>query len=155
MLARSVFILCVVSVLALGCAGSAKQINHLHVGMTKADVINAMGEPIFERIARAGHKVAAFRTTLVSKSPLIEAFALALETGNLTLLPDEAGRAELEAYERRVTETGISKYAAPEGMHDDTVIARALMYRAMGEAATRVPRNQEHSRQVMEALSRL
>jgi len=31
--------------LVLGCAGSAKKINHLNIGMTKAEVIEAMGEP--------------------------------------------------------------------------------------------------------------
>ena len=34
----------------------------------------------------------------------------------------------MEAYERKVSPvTGRSQYSAPEGLHDDTVIARALM----------------------------
>jgi hypothetical protein len=42
------------------------------------------------------------------------------------------GKAELEAFEMRVSATtGRPAYAAPEGVHDDTVIARALMWRAM------------------------
>jgi hypothetical protein len=41
---RGVLVLCVV-VLLLGCAGYANKINNLNVGMTKADVIEVMGEP--------------------------------------------------------------------------------------------------------------
>lgn len=32
-------------VLLLGCAGSAKKMNNLQVGMTRADVIDALGPP--------------------------------------------------------------------------------------------------------------
>jgi hypothetical protein len=45
MMAKSVLVACVISVLLLGCAGSAKRINNLAVGMTKAEVIEVMGEP--------------------------------------------------------------------------------------------------------------
>ena len=38
-----------------------------------------------------------------------------------------AEQTELEAYERTVTPLGRSQYNAPPGLHDDTVIARALM----------------------------
>ena len=36
----------------LGCAGSAKKINNLNIGMTKAEVIEAMGEPNFTSAAK-------------------------------------------------------------------------------------------------------
>jgi len=93
--------------------------------------LNSIGEPNFESLQRAGLPVVGFKTTHVSKQPLIEAFSLALERGDLMLLPDDVGRSELQAYEVKRTQTGTSVYSAPEGMHDDTVIARALMYRAM------------------------
>lgn len=93
--------------------------------------LNSIGAPNFESLQRAGLPVVGFTTTHMSKQPLIEAFSLALERGDLRLLPDDAGRAELQAYEVKRTETGASKYSAPDGMHDDTVIARALMWRAM------------------------
>ena len=38
-------ILFFLSILVLGCAGSAKKINKLNIGMTKVEVIEAMGEP--------------------------------------------------------------------------------------------------------------
>jgi hypothetical protein len=41
---RSVLILCA-AVLLFGCAASAKKINDLNIGMSKADVIRLMGQP--------------------------------------------------------------------------------------------------------------
>lgn len=95
--------------------------------------LNSIGAPNFEMLQRDGLPVTGFTTTQTSKTALIEAFSLALETGRVKLLNDEAGRSELQAYERTTTANGGSRYSAPAGMHDDTVIARALMYRAMSE----------------------
>ena len=96
--------------------------------------LNSIGQPIFEQLVRNGLPVSGFTTTVQSKMALIEGLSLALEQNSIMLLDDLAARAELEAYERKVTATGLSTYSAPEGMHDDTVIARALMYKAMQEA---------------------
>lgn len=89
---------------------------------------NAMGEPIIEQLQRDGLPVSAFTTTAQSKPPLIENLALCFERIEWQFLDDPIARGELEAYERKVSQqTGRSSYSAPEGMHDDTVIARALM----------------------------
>ena len=45
MLVKRTIILLSLVILVFGCAGSAKKINHLSIGMTKAEVIEAMGEP--------------------------------------------------------------------------------------------------------------
>ncbi len=98
--------------------------------------MNSMGIPLFEQLQREGLPVVGFETTAQSKPILIEGAALEIEKGTLTLLPDDVWTAELEAYERKVNEsTGRSSYGAPEGMHDDTVIARALMIKAMNNYA--------------------
>lgn len=90
--------------------------------------INSIGIPVFEQVERMGLPVVAFETTAVSKPPLIENFALALEKTEWQYLPDPVWTAELEAYERKVSpQTGRSTYSAPDGVHDDTVIARCLM----------------------------
>ncbi|MGF1505843.1 MAG: hypothetical protein ACFB51_12045 [Anaerolineae bacterium] len=49
---------------------------------------NAMGEPNIEALQRDGLPVSGFTTTGRSKPPLIESLALAIEDGELTLLPD-------------------------------------------------------------------
>ncbi len=96
--------------------------------------LNSIGQPMFERLARSGVPVVGFDTTATSKPPLIEALALALDQGSPLLLPLDWATAELEAYERRVNpNTGHPTYTAPDGLHDDTVMARALMNRAMNQ----------------------
>ena len=75
--------------------------------------------------------VRGFVFTGQSKPPLIESLALALEREECQWQSDPVWTGELEAYERRVSpSTGRSQYSAPEGMHDDTVIARALAWEA-------------------------
>lgn len=92
--------------------------------------LNSIGEPNFEELQRSGLPVTGFTTTASSKPPLIENLALALEKGEWQFQDDIIWTAELEAYERKVSaSTGRSSYSAPQGMHDDTVIARALMLR--------------------------
>ena len=93
---------------------------------------NAMGDPIIEEMQYAGLPVRAFATTASSKPPLIENLALTLEREEVHFLADPVARAELEAYEMRVSaNTGRPTYSAPEGVNDDTVIARALMCQAL------------------------
>ena len=93
--------------------------------------LNSIGEPNFEELQRSGLPVVGFETTAQSKPPLIENLALALEKTEWQFQGDPIWTSELEAYERKVSATtGRSQYSAPEGMHDDTVIARALMLRA-------------------------
>ena len=89
---------------------------------------NSIGEPVIEVLQREGLPVRPFQTTAQTKPPLIENLALIFEREEWQFLPDAIWRGELEAYERTVSPTtGRSSYSAPEGSHDDTVIARALM----------------------------
>lgn len=89
---------------------------------------NSIGDPGFEALQRSGLPVAGFDTTASSKPQLIENLALTIERCEIRFINDPVWTAELEAYERQVSSvTGRSSYSAPDGMHDDTVIARALM----------------------------
>lgn len=110
--------------------------------------LNSIGAPIFEQLQREGLPVVGFETTASSKPPLIEGAALEIEKGTVSLIPNDAWTAELEAYERTVSQnTGRSSYSAPADMHDDTVIARALMIKAMNSFAyaARTPRKRKES----------
>jgi hypothetical protein len=92
---------------------------------------NSIGEPNLEELQRDGLPFKGFQTTGTSKPPLIENLALVLEKEEWQFIDDPIWTGELEAYERTVSNaTGRSSYSAPEGMHDDTVIARALMVKA-------------------------
>lgn len=90
--------------------------------------LNSVGQPNFEMLQRDGLPVSGFTTTATTKPPLIENLALALERTEWQFQADPVWTAELEAYERKTSSTtGRSSYSAPDGLHDDTVISRALM----------------------------
>ena len=92
--------------------------------------LNSIGEPNFEELTREGLPVIAFTTTASTKPPLIENLALALQRAEWQFQADPVWTGELEAYEVKINDvTGRSTYSAPDGMHDDTVMARALMLR--------------------------
>lgn len=88
---------------------------------------NSIGSPNIEALQNLGLPVRPFQTTASSKPPLIQSLALALEKEEYDWLDVPVATAELEAYESKVNpNTGRVAYTAPEGMNDDTVIARAL-----------------------------
>jgi hypothetical protein len=90
---------------------------------------NSIGGPNIEALQREGLPVVPFMTTTQSKTNLIERLVLAFEQGVIRILNDPVLVGELEAYERTVNaHTGQSKYGAPSGMHDDTVMALALAW---------------------------
>ncbi|HYW88640.1 MAG TPA: terminase family protein [Chloroflexota bacterium] len=99
---------------------------------------NAMGSPLVERLQRgygrligaprAPLPVYAWTATNASKAAAIQALSLGIEQGQVTLLDDQVQAGELLAFEGKVSVTGMLRYSAPPGMHDDTVIALALAY---------------------------
>jgi len=91
---------------------------------------NSMGEPLIEQLSRAGLPVQPFQTTAASKAQAIDALALAFERGELKILPDPTLIAELQAYQAERLPSGLLRYGAPEGMHDDCVMALALAWQA-------------------------
>jgi hypothetical protein len=76
-------------------------------------------------------RIVPFETTATSKPPLIESLVLAFEREECQWQADPIWTGELEAYEAKYSATtGRPSYSAPEGLHDDTVIARALAWQA-------------------------
>ncbi len=96
---------------------------------------NSIGEPNLEALQGAGLPIRPFYTTARSKAPLIEALALALEGGELRIQPEPTLLAELAAYQQERLPLGGYRYGAAAGAHDDTVMALALAWRALGEGA--------------------
>lgn len=95
---------------------------------------NSMGEPIIEQLQRDGLPVRGFTTTNATKAQIIEALGLAFERGDLRILPDPVLIGELQAYEMDRLPSGMVRYGAPEGMHDDTVMSLALALSAIDNA---------------------
>lgn len=99
--------------------------------------VNAMGRPNNEELRRAGLPVRDFHTGAGSKAQIIEDLAGAMERGAVILLDDPAQRAELESYEAQRTASG-TRYSAPDGMHDDTVMALALAWHGAAQGGVGV-----------------
>ena len=89
---------------------------------------NSMGEPLIEQMARDGLPVQAFTTTNATKGQAIEALALAFERQEIEILNEPVMIGELQAYEMERLPSGMLRYNAPSGMHDDTVMSLALAH---------------------------
>ncbi|HEX6293425.1 MAG TPA: hypothetical protein VFZ66_29860 [Herpetosiphonaceae bacterium] len=100
--------------------------------------MNSMGGPLVEQLSRDGLRVRGFQTTSATKSVIIDALALAFERETLQILPDESQIAELEAYESERLPSGLIRYSAPGGMHDDYVMALALAYSGVGRTSSAI-----------------
>jgi len=97
---------------------------------------NSIGSPNIEALQREGLPVRGFMTTARSKPGLIESLVLAFDRGEIESLNDPVIKGELMSYERKVTPTNRSQYSAPDGMHDDCVIALALAWHGVMRSAT-------------------
>ena len=72
--------------------------------------------------------ITAFNTTNSTKAAAIEALSLAFERREITILNDPILIGELQAFEISRTPSGMVKYSAPSGMHDDMVMSLALAW---------------------------
>jgi phage FluMu gp28-like protein len=87
-----------------------------------------VGDPIVERLQKKSRNVEGLKFTQQSKQMLMEGLAVAIQRGEVQY-PDGVIVSELESFEYEYTRTGV-KYSAPEGQHDDCVMALALAVHA-------------------------
>lgn len=81
-----------------------------------------------ELMRKAKLPVREFTTTNTSKQNIIEGLMLGLEQGKLKILDDPVLMGELQSFEATRLPGGGIRYAAPEGYHDDCVMALALAW---------------------------
>ena len=123
-------------------------IQHLSVRYGNARVVvdsSGIGDPIEDNLRRIGVPVVGMKTgTMTTKQELIEGLSIALQHGWVKL-PDKYHHRwlwdELESYQQEVTEHGNTRFHAPEGMHDDGVIALSLAVNGLGARLGRATRN--------------
>jgi hypothetical protein len=95
-----------------------------------------VGDAVVERLQkRPGSKYEGYIFSPASKQRLMEGLAVAIQNGEVmfpdapdgAIAHDHPGniRRELELFEYEYTRTGV-RYSAPEGFHDDCVMALAL-----------------------------
>lgn len=86
-----------------------------------------VGKMMVDELRTSGLPVEAVNTgSSVVKRAIIDNLRLAFENGTLTIPDDQVLIDELESYTYEVLPSGQIRYAAPDGGHDDTVIALAL-----------------------------
>jgi hypothetical protein len=84
-----------------------------------------VGDPIVEELQkRCNFKVTGYGFTPASKQRLMEGLAMAIQSEKVRFIEGPI-TAELENFEYEYTRTGV-RYTAPEGFHDDCVMALAL-----------------------------
>lgn len=85
-----------------------------------------VGDPVYDDLAARGIPIEGVKFTSDSKSHLVVGLATALEREEIRI-PDDSGLiSELESFAYETLPSGRYRYGAPEGMHDDRVIALAL-----------------------------
>lgn len=87
-----------------------------------------VGDPIVERLQKTGSNFEGFKFSAPSKQMLMEGLSVAIQRGEVQY-PDGVIVSELESFEYEYTRTGV-RYSAPEGSHDDCVMALALAVHA-------------------------
>jgi hypothetical protein len=90
-----------------------------------------MGQPNIEDMQDEGINVTPFWTSNSNKAQIIETMMLDFQKERFQYIDEPVSRMELLAFETSMTRTGKPTYAAPEGGHDDTVMGRALMRKAL------------------------
>ena len=99
---------------------------------------NSMGKPMTEFASGRNLPIREFNTTAQSKQQIIDALIRAFEFRELRILNDAVLINELESFEELARSVnGIPRYGAPEGIHDDTVMALAFAWhgRNLGTAS--------------------
>jgi len=95
-----------------------------NIGLAVADELRAKGINV-EDFKTAG-SVSKDLDKIGTKQKIIDKLAVDIENHNIHLAPIELQNDELEAYTHILSPSGNITYGAPEGGHDDTVIALAL-----------------------------
>lgn len=91
---------------------------------------NSMGQAIIEWVQRKKLPVFGWTTTQGTKQKMVEDLVLAFEQEQLKILDHPIQLAELQGFHAERTPSGLLRYAAPSGQHDDCVIALALAWQA-------------------------
>jgi hypothetical protein len=99
-----------------------------------------LGDPICDDLQLAGLRISPYRLTAQSKRALIDHLALCIEQHDIGYPEIPQLLAELVAFEFSQTAAGNVTMSAPEGMHDDCVIALGLAAWGLGRGgASRLP----------------
>jgi hypothetical protein len=86
------------------------------------------GDSVFDELVAMGMTVTPFKFTNQSKAEIVNNLSVAIENKEIWLPNDPQVIDELEIFEYEVSKTGNVRYTAPEGFHDDIVMALCLAW---------------------------
>jgi hypothetical protein len=87
---------------------------------------SGVGDPVCDELYRENVHAHGYKFTSASKKDLIENLSIMIENQQLSIpqIPELIN--ELKLYGYKTTSSGNLQYGAPEGYHDDCVVALAL-----------------------------
>ncbi len=89
---------------------------------------NSMGDPIINTLYERSLPVQPFVTTNATKQTIIDGLALAFERSQIRIIKHPILINELQSYTVEQLPSGLVKYGAPSGLHDDCVVSCALAW---------------------------
>lgn len=95
---------------------------------------NSMGQVVIDMLQRENLPVRPFQTTNATKAQAVDSLVLAFERGEISIPDDKVLVSELQAFEMERLPSGLIRYSAPAGWHDDCVMSLALAWQ--GAAGT-------------------
>lgn len=103
-------------------AYQAKRYNNTRIWLDSSGV----GDPIYEDLRAVGLNIQGYKFTNESKKQLIQSLMISLEQEKIRIFDEPVLIGELEIFEYEMTPSGLIRYQAPDGYHDDCVIGLAL-----------------------------
>jgi len=102
---------------------------------------NSIGDAIYEQLKEVmidKNKLEPFVTTNKSKQDIIEKLIVANQHNEVTMLPNDWLKKELDIFTYEYNpKTRTVKYAAPQGFHDDGVMSLSIAYNSLKQQATK------------------
>jgi len=86
-----------------------------------------LGDPIADDLSRAGVLIEPIKFTNELKKQMVEKLKLWFEMGFYKFIPNKDCDIELKSFSCEVLPSGKLRYAAPDGFHDDEVMAKCLV----------------------------
>lgn len=86
------------------------------------------GDSVFDDLKAMGLTITPFRFNNANKAEIVNNLSIAIENKDIVLPNNQQMIDELEIYEYNITKAGNVTYSAPEGFHDDIVMALCLAW---------------------------
>ena len=110
----------------------SKELNDAHVVVEE----NGPGIALIQELQRLGVGLTAFRTTQQSKQEAILALAADVQNSRIRIAEHQPMPYEFSVFRYERTTSGLYRYSAPDGEHDDTVMAAAFARWGMSRCVT-------------------